>query len=85
MPCALEVNSNGRLNCVILCVILVINHYHIVHPQKNIFKKGGGLDRTIIFRGIWWERRDDLFKYGGCSFYIQNKLKSEIFNGKKNL
>ena len=28
--------------------------------------------------------RDDFFQWG-CSFYIKNKLKSEVFNDKKGL
>ena len=45
---------------------------------------GGGLGRISIFRGGCWERGGDFFQ-GGCSFYIKNKLKSEIFNSKKSL
>ena len=30
------------------------------------------------------KERDDFFQ-GGCSFYIKNKLKSQIFNDKKSL
>ena len=51
----------------------------------------GGLDRVSIFRGGCWERSGDLFQDGGLgeggggSFYIKNKLKSEIFNDKKSL
>ena len=44
----------------------------------QIFKKVG-LNRISIFRGELLEKR------GGCSFYIKNKLKSEIFDDKKNL
>ena len=46
--------------------------------------EGGGLGRISIFRGGCWERGGDFFQ-GGCSFYIKNKLKSEIFNSKKSL
>ena len=45
-------------------------------------KRGWGLGRTSIFRGGCWERGADLFQLG-CSFYIKNKLKSEIFYYKK--
>ena len=30
----------------------------------------------------YWERGGEFFK-GGCSFYMKNKLKSEVFNEKK--
>ena len=49
------------------------------------FSKRGGLDRISIFRGGCWEGGGDFFQRGGCSFYIKNKLKSEIFNDKKSL
>ena len=45
---------------------------------QTIFQKGWGYDRISIFRGSCWER-------GGCSFYIKNKLKSEICNNRKFL
>ena len=52
------------------------------HPTR-FSKKGEGLDRISIFRGVLLgKRRVTLFR-GGCSFYIENKLKSEIFNDKK--
>ena len=49
------------------------------------------IDRTSVFRGGCWERGGGgtFFKKGwggegrGRNFYIKNKLKSEIFNGKK--
>ena len=47
-----------------------------VWTSYEIFKKES-LDRTSIFRGVWPYS-------GGCNFYIKIKLKSEIFNGKKN-
>ena len=44
------------------------------------FQKAGGLDRTLTrIKG------GDLFEGEGCNFYIKNKLKSEIFNGKRSL
>ena len=52
------------------------------------FQKGvGGFHRISIFRGGCWERGGWLFlgEGRGCSFYIKNKLKSEIFNKKKSL
>ena len=35
-------------------------------------------NRQIKKEERWWPSS------GGCSFYMKNKLKSEIFNGKKN-
>ena len=47
------------------------------------FLKGGGLDRTLIFRGRVGEKEGgDLFE-GVCNLYVKNKLKSEIFNDKE--
>ena len=48
------------------------------------FSKKGELDRISIFRGSSWENQGDLFQgVRGCSLYIKNKLKFEIFNDKK--
>ena len=34
------------------------------------FSKMGGLDKTLIFRGGWWERgRCDLFEGGGVAIF----------------
>ena len=49
--------------------------------QPN-FQKGGGLDRTLVFRGELLVKRGWLFS-GGCNFLTKNKLKSGIFNDKK--
>ena len=38
-----------------------------------------------MFRGGCWEREGDFFQGRSCSFYIKDKLKSEIFNDKKSL
>ena len=52
----------------------------------NFQKVGGGFHRILIFRGgLLGKRRVTFFREGGCSFYIKNKLKSEIFNKKKSL
>ena len=54
------------------------------------FQKGGGLDRTLIFRGGVGGNEGVTFSNflrggeGGCNFYIKDKLKSEMFNDKKN-
>ena len=49
-------------------------------------KKREGLNRISIFREGVAEKEGRLFSVGGgggCSFYIKNKLKSEICNNKK--
>ena len=58
---------------------------HSVHPPLSAGGGGGFEPPTKFFRGRsvgkagwpFWGR-------GGCYFYIQNKLKSEIFNTKKS-
>ena len=53
-------------------------------PTK--FSKGGeGLGKTSIFRGTLLGKNGVTFYRGGCNFYMKDKLKSEIFNGKKSL
>ena len=55
-----------------------------VEPPTIYLKgQGGVLDGTSHFRGVCWERGDDIFR-SGCNFYLKNKLKSEILNDKKN-
>ena len=44
------------------------------YMETSIFKKRGG-DLT----GSQFLEGRDFFQEGGCSFYIKNKLKSEIF------
>ena len=54
----------------------------------QIFKKEGRLGRISVFRGSLLGKKGMTFfggKGGGCSFYIKNKIKSEIFNDKKSL
>ena len=46
---------------------------------------GGGLDRISIFRGELLGKRGLIFFRKGCSFYLKNKLESEIFNDKNSL
>ena len=51
----------------------------------QIFKKGGGgggFAGSQFLEGAAWKEEGDFFQ-GACSFLITNKLKSEIFNGKK--
>ena len=43
------------------------------------------LHRSSIFRRGLLVKKELTFFKGGCSFYIENKLKSEIFNNKKSL
>ena len=47
-------------------------------------QKEGGLTRSQFLEGDCWEREGDFFQ-GGCSFYLKNKLKSEIFNDRKKV
>ena len=42
----------------------------------------GGLRGSQFLEGVAGKEGGDLFQ-GGCSFYIKNKLKSEILNNKK--
>ena len=49
-------------------------------PTNQIFKKGGGVDRTSSFReGVTF------FRGGGVAIFTPKKIKSEIFNDKKSL
>ena len=52
--------------------------------QPN-FKKRGGLTGSQFLQGVAGKKWGDFFQGGGCSFYIKNELKSEIFNDKKSL
>ena len=55
-----------------------------VEPLTKFSKKGGGgLDRTLVFRGVLVRKRGMAFLRRGCNFYVKNKLKFEIFNDKK--
>ena len=76
-----------------LNVFLKVVYLHSVHSLSpeglsllpNFQKMG--FDRISIFRGRLLEKRGQLFWAGGGrdrSFYIKNKLKSEILNDKKN-
>ena len=58
----------------------------IERPAK--FSKRGGLYRILAFTGAVLGKGGWIFQGGwggGCSFYITNELKSEIFNEKKSL
>ena len=52
-----------------------------VNFQPN-YQKGGALTRPEFLEGLAGKEARDFFQ-GGCSFYVKNKLKSEIFNYKK--
>ena len=52
--------------------------------SKHIFKTGRGLTGSQFSRGGLLEKRGVTF-FKGCSFFIEIKLKSEIFNNKNNL
>ena len=56
--------------------------------QPN-FQKKGGLERTSTLRGGLLAKRGVTFCRGKgarcCKFHQKNKLKSELFNGKKSL
>ena len=50
------------------------------------FSKSGGLTRPQLLEGKLFVGKEggDLFQGGGaCNFYIEGKLKSDIFNDKK--
>ena len=51
-------------------------------PNFQKDRGGGGLDRISIFWGGVLGKRKMTFFGGACSFYIKNRLKSEIFNDK---
>ena len=66
---------------------------HSVHPfcwggggvkSPTKFSKRGGLIGPPIWEGVAGKEGVTFFR-GSCNFYKKNKLKSEIFNGKKRL
>ena len=60
-------------------LICVLASFHSVHPPPLLFLAGGGSG------GKGWWRLSLLPNcgWGGCSFFMKNKLKSEPFNDKK--
>ena len=50
-----------------------------VEPLANFSKRREGVTRSQFLEGVAGKERGDFFS-GGCSFYIKNKLKSQIFN-----
>ena len=76
----------------------IIKHAkHIVHPPPPppsflLGRERGGLNLPKFQKGAWQDlnfwlglvgKRGVTFLRGDCNFYIENKLKSEIFNDKK--
>ena len=58
----------------------------VVWTSYQILTKEGGLNRISILRGGCCERGGRLLSgEWGCSFYVKNKQKSEVFNGKKKV
>ena len=63
-------------------------HIHSVHPSLSAGGgggegRGGGAGQDPTLGGEVAEKEGVIFLQGGCSFFIKNKLKSEIFNDKK--
>ena len=56
-------------------------------PGLNLqqISKKGDLTGSQFLEGDGWEEGVDFFQGTGSSFYIKNKLKSEIFNDQKKL
>ena len=55
----------------------------MTHAKLGFQKWEGGLTGPLFLRGLLGKRGLTFFRGGGCSFYMKNKLKSEIFNNKK--
>ena len=54
-----------------------------VEPPTIYLKgQGGVLDGTSHFRGVCWERGEDIFR-SGCNFYLKNKLNLKYLMTKK--
>ena len=49
--------------------------------SEQIFEKGDLTTGSQFLDGVTGKEGDDFFQWG-CSFYIKNELKSEIFNNK---
>ena len=75
---------------------LKVIYWHSVHPPRHplsaggwvsyqIFKKGDLTGSQLLEEG-YWKKGGNCFLAGGGrdhSFYVKNKLKSEILNDKK--
>ena len=55
-----------------------------IEPPTKFSKRERRLDRISTFGGGLLGKREGRGG-GGCNFHIKNKLKSEIYNGKKSL
>ena len=70
--------------------VIVCNPPFLLFSLQPHFKKGGGgggggLTGSQVLEGSYWERGGDFVQGTLCTFYINNKLKSEILNDKKSL
>ena len=59
-------------------------NYHGNWVTYQIFKKRGAWQDLNFYKGLDGNEGGDLFQ-GGCSVYIKNKLKAEMFVDKKSL
>ena len=53
----------------------------VVEPPNKFSKKRMGLTGSQLLDGGCWEIEGNVFR-GDCGFYINNKLKSQIFNNE---
>ena len=79
---SISINENGKY---------LYHSNHSVHPLAFLqggvdpptnFSKRGVLTRPQLLKGVAGKEGVTFFRVG-CNFHIKNKLKSEIFNGKK--
>ena len=89
--CIIKVRYNVLYNIHVSMVYIVRTSFFLAGrglcwASNQIFKKGR-LDRISIFEEGLLGKRGVIFSGGGggCSFYIRNKLKYEIFKYKKSL
>ena len=73
-------NPNIKIHSVHLPFLKGVGGGRFEPPTK--FSKRGDLTRPQLLERGWKEGGD--FFQGGRNFQIKNKLKSEIFNGKKS-
>ena len=65
-----------------LCIVCTPLFYWGEEPPNKFLKSGVGEQDLNFYRWVACKEGVDFFR-GSCSLYIKNKLKSEIFNGKK--
>ena len=82
--------------CKTFCVFILIMHIlFCCTSQKNMLQKhsvhplplsavAGWLSLLQFLEGVAGKEGGNIFQWG-CSFYIKNQLKSEMFKNKKNL